>query len=125
MRSAFRAIPVVALLTLSVSADTSISTVCLPGGASAVGSYTLASVIGQPTACTTQSVSATECDPGYLCVEDADLGKAGDINQDGSVNGIDLTYVLAGWGTTSPRSDLNHDGIVDGFDLAILLANWG
>jgi hypothetical protein len=48
MRLAFCAIPVVALLTLSASAETSISTVCLPGGSSAVGSYTLSSVIASP-----------------------------------------------------------------------------
>ena len=125
MRLASRAIPVVALLTLSVSADTSISTVCLPGGASAVGSYTLYSVIAQPTACTTQLAGAMECDPGYLCVEAADLGKAGDINHDGIVNGIDLAYILADWGLANPRSDLNHDGIVNGIDLGTLLAYWG
>ena len=115
----------VALLTLSASADTSISTVCLPGGTSAVGSYTLSSVIAQPTACTTQLAGAMECDPGYLCVEAADLGKVGDINHDGIVNGIDLAYILADWGTANPRSDLNHDGIVNGIDLGTLLAYWG
>lgn len=125
MRLTFCAIPVVALLTLPASADTSISTVCLPGGASVVGSYTLSSVIAQPTACTTQLAGAMECDPGYLCVEAADLGKVGDINHDGRVDGIDLAYILADWGTANPRSDLNHDSLVNGFDLAILLANWG
>ena len=125
MRLASCAIPVVALLTLSASADTSISTVCLPGGSSAVGSYTLASVIAQPTACTVQLVGSTECDPGYLCVEASDLGKVGDINHDGKVDGIDLAYVLADWGTANPRSDLNHDGIINGIDLGTLLANWG
>ena len=125
MRLTFCAIPVVALLTLPASADTSISTVCLPGGASAVGSYTLSSVIAQPTACSTQLVGAMKCDPGYLCVEAADLGKAGDINHDGIVNGIDLAYILADWGLANPRSDLNHDGIVNGIDLGTLLAYWG
>ncbi len=125
MRLASCAIPVVALLTLSASADISISTVCLPGGASSVGSYTLSSVIAQPSACTTQLVGAMECDPGYLCVEATDLGTLGDINHDGIVNGIDLAYILADWGTANPRSDLNHDGIVNGIDLGTLLAYWG
>ncbi len=125
MRLAFCAIPVVALLTPSASADTGISTVCLPGGSSAVGSYTLASVIAQPTACTVQLVGAVECDPGFLCVEAADLGVVGDINHDGRVDGIDLAYILADWGTVNPRSDLNRDGLVDGVDLGTLLANWG
>jgi hypothetical protein len=121
----FCAIPVVALLTLSASADTSISTVCLPGGSSAVGSYTLASVIAQPTACTTQLVGSAEFDPGYLCLEADDLGIPGDINHDGMVNGIDIGYLLADWGTSLTRSDVNRDGSVDGSDLGVLLANWG
>jgi hypothetical protein len=125
MRCASCAIPVVALLTLSASADTSISAVCLPGGSSAVGSYTLASVIAQPTACTTQLAGSTECDPGYLCVEASDLGIPGDINHDGMVNGIDIGYLLADWGTSLTRSDVNRDGFVNGSDLGMLLANWG
>lgn len=115
----------VSAVALPASADTTMSTVCLPGGSSAVGSYTLASVIAQPTACTVQMVGAIECDPGYLCVEAADLGKVGDINHDGVVNGIDLAYVLGDWGTANPRSDLDHDGLVRGSDLAMVLANWG
>ena len=130
MRLAFCAIPVVALLTLSAAADTSISTICLPGGSSAVGSYMLSSVIAQPTACTTQLVGSTECDPGYLCVEASDLGKVG---------GTDHLAVLADVGTADPRpdrhhdavsdrgqvGDINHDGKVDGIDLAYILADWG
>jgi hypothetical protein len=125
MRLASCAISVVALLTLSVSADTSISTVCLPGGSSAVGSYTLASVIAHPTACTTQLVGSAEFDPGYLCLEADDLGIPGDINHDGMVNGIDIGYLLADWGTSLTRSDVNRDGFVNGSDLGMLLANWG
>ena len=70
-------------------------------------------------------VGSTECDPGYLCVEASDLGKVGDINHDGKVDGIDLAYILADWGTANPRSDLNHDGIVNGSDLGSLLTYWG
>lgn len=125
MRVALCATPAVALQTLTASADTSVSTVCLPGGSSAVGSYALASVIAEPTACTVQLVGAIECDPGYLGVEPSDFGKVGDINHDGSVNGIDLAYVLGDWGTANPRSDLDHDGLVSGSDLATVLANWG
>ena len=125
MRFLLRGIPVAALLTFSASADTSILTVCLPGGSSSVGSSTLASVIAQPTACMTQLVGSIECDPGYLGVEVGDLGRLGDINRDAMVDGIDLAYILADWGTTNPRSDLDHDGSVNGGDLAALLANWG
>lgn len=125
MRRTVCALPVVAMLTLPASADTSISTVCLPGGASAVGSYTLSAVIAQPTACITQLAGAMECDPGYLCVEAADLGKVGDINHDGIVNGVDLAYILGDWGTANPRSDLDRNGLVNGADLSTVLANWG
>ena len=49
----------------------------------------------------------------------------GDVNQDGVVNGTDLAFVLAGWGTTdNPVADINRDGIVDGLDLAFVLAGW-
>lgn len=47
-----------------------------------------------------------------------------DINGDGTVNGIDLTALLAAWGTPSASADLNGDGTVNGIDLAVLLAAW-
>ena len=49
----------------------------------------------------------------------------GDISSDRAVNGIDLAYVLADWGSTSTRSDLNSDGAINGVDLGILLNGWG
>ena len=49
----------------------------------------------------------------------------GDINGDGHVTGMDLTYLLSGWGTADAAADINHDGIVGGMDLAVLLTNWG
>ena len=49
----------------------------------------------------------------------------GDINGDGHVTGMDLTYLLSGWGTADAAADINHDGIVGGLDLAALLTNWG
>jgi hypothetical protein len=48
----------------------------------------------------------------------------GDVNQDGVINGPDLAFVLAGWGTNNPIADINHDGIVDGFDLTFVLSGW-
>jgi hypothetical protein len=56
---------------------------------------------------------------------DAANGCAGDINEDCAVNGIDLAYVLADWGTISSRSDLNGDGTISGIDLGIILNGWG
>jgi hypothetical protein len=49
---------------------------------------------------------------------------AGDLNQDGRVDGADLGILLAAWGTGG-AADLNQDGTVNGADLGILLANWG
>jgi len=52
----------------------------------------------------------------------------GDINADGVVNGTDLGFLLAQWGSCgSPKSctaDINDDGVVNGVDLGTLLAVW-
>ena len=47
-----------------------------------------------------------------------------DMNGDGHVNGIDLAFILAYWGTSTPIADLNDDGIVGGVDLALVLNGW-
>ena len=49
----------------------------------------------------------------------------GDLNTDGQVNGVDLSILLAAWGTDDPVADISGDGIVGGPDLSILLAAWG
>ncbi|MSQ90535.1 MAG: hypothetical protein EXS01_03960 [Phycisphaerales bacterium] len=49
---------------------------------------------------------------------------AGDINGDGFVDGLDLTTLLSGWGS-SGDADIDGNGVVDGADLATLLSNWG
>lgn len=49
----------------------------------------------------------------------------GDLNGDGSVNGIDLLTLLNSWGSPGAGGeDINGDGTVDGADLLILLNNW-
>lgn len=48
-----------------------------------------------------------------------------DLNSDGTVNGTDLTILLAAWGSSQASADINHDGIVDGTDLTVLLASFG
>lgn len=57
------------------------------------------------------------------------LGPLGDLNGDGSVNGLDLLILLGAWGTCADPDDcpgdLNSDGSVDGLDLLIMLGNWG
>jgi hypothetical protein len=58
---------------------------------------------------------------------DGTLGPAGnpaDFNGDGAVNGDDLGFLLAAWGTSNATADLNDDGIVNGDDLGILLGAW-
>ena len=50
-----------------------------------------------------------------------------DIDGNGFVDGLDLTFVLSGWGwcdVTCP-ADINDDAIVDGLDLATVLSGWG
>jgi hypothetical protein len=49
----------------------------------------------------------------------------GDINDDGRVNMLDLAYVAAHFGRSTPAADLNRDGKVDIFDLAIVADNYG
>ncbi|MFM7800232.1 MAG: hypothetical protein ACKPBA_14815, partial [Planctomycetota bacterium] len=50
----------------------------------------------------------------------------GDLNLDGFVDGVELSYILTFWGGINyPIGDLNHDGIIDGGDLGIILSNWG
>lgn len=53
----------------------------------------------------------------------------GDLNNDGVVNGADLTILLGSWGPCPPKgdcvADLNDDGVVNGADLTIQLGNWG
>ena len=48
-----------------------------------------------------------------------------DINRDGAVNALDLSAVLAAWGTSGGgAADASRDGRVDGNDLAVVLAGW-
>jgi len=52
-----------------------------------------------------------------------------DITGDRSVDGSDLTSVLAQWGPcasgSSCSADLNGDGTTDGSELATVLGRWG
>ncbi|MCP4835045.1 MAG: hypothetical protein GY895_09820, partial [Phycisphaera sp.] len=53
------------------------------------------------------------------CVADC----PGDFNDDGSVDGGDLGFLLAAWG--GPDADINGDGNTDGGDLGLFLSVWG
>ena len=48
-----------------------------------------------------------------------------DFNDDGVVDGYELTLILGAWGTDDPTADIIEDGIVDGNDLTIILGSWG
>lgn len=61
-------------------------------------------------------------DPSNICVL-PDVPNP-DINGDGNVNAIDLSFVLTYWGTDSPMADLDWDGIVGASDLSIVLGGW-
>jgi hypothetical protein len=50
--------------------------------------------------------------------------KTGDINGDGRINAIDLSFVISYDNTSTATADLNHDGKVGAGDLAIVLAHW-
>jgi len=51
----------------------------------------------------------------------------GDLNDDGTVNGLDLGALLGEWGTAGGTTgvDINDDGTVNGLDLGALLGAWG
>ena len=64
------------------------------------------------------------CEQSTACV----LICPADIDQTGTVDGVDLAALLTNWGTSGgsyPRSDTNQDGVVNGVDLAIVLDGWG
>jgi hypothetical protein len=109
-------------------AQVTVDAIAAPGRVSTVGSFTMASVFGQASQLQAVRVDAVTFEPGFLCIEEADLPIAGDLNLDGVVDGIDLATLLARWGPCSLQvcvGDIDRSGKVDGIDLAILLANWG
>jgi hypothetical protein len=55
-------------------------------------------------------------DPGSSC--------PADLNDDGNVDGVDLSSLLAQWGTDG-SADINGDGTVNALDLSSVLAAWG
>ena len=47
-----------------------------------------------------------------------------DITDDGVVDGLDMSTVLAQWNGTG-SGDINSDGVVDATDMSVVLAAWG
>ena len=64
-------------------------------------------------------------DDNQNCTPDLCEYARGDFGLDGSVDGKDLGYLLASWGSADPFADLDGDHVVNGADLGKLLANWG
>ena len=55
-----------------------------------------------------------------------DVPCTGDIDGNGSVNGLDLASLLGSWGPCAGcASDFDGDNDVDGQDLSVLLTRWG
>jgi len=50
---------------------------------------------------------------------------AADINNNGVVDGTDLTWLLSAWGSNNADADIDGSGVVGGSDLTALLASWG
>lgn len=48
-----------------------------------------------------------------------------DFDDDDAVDGADLAFLLAAWGSDLKAADADGDGIVGGGDLSIVLAEWG
>lgn len=55
-------------------------------------------------------------------------GKPGDVNDDGRIDSLDLSRLLANWGKSvavGTLGDFNKNASIDSGDLSILLTNWG
>lgn len=48
----------------------------------------------------------------------------GDLNNDGTVDVFDLSFLVSQWGSSDSDADLNNDGTVDASDLSILVSRW-
>jgi hypothetical protein len=68
---------------------------------------------GSPALTATVSIPVPSAQPTIL----------GDLNDDGIVDGADLSILLGAWGTDG-AADLNNDGVVDAADLSIFLGAW-
>ena len=76
------------------------------------------------------SIAQTESKTFKLIVEAGEVGIKGDVNGDGSVDGMDVVAVynvMLGNAESTPAADVNGDGTVDGMDVvaiySIMLGN--
>lgn len=66
----------------------------------------------------------------YAEDEEFDARSVSDVNADGFVNILDLTFIASHFGTTSaedraPNPDINRDGIVNILDLVLVASYFG
>jgi len=50
---------------------------------------------------------------------------AGNLNDDGEINGLDWTIMSGKWGTSDTVADLNQDAIVNSLDFSFMNKHWG
>jgi len=60
--------------------------------------------------------ASTTCPTGTVCI--------GDYNQDGGVDGSDVTDFFIGWSAADPAADVNQDGGIDGSDVTDFFVAW-
>lgn len=61
----------------------------------------------------------------FKAIDTIFVNYAGDANNDGIINLLDMGVVSAHWGTSDCNADCNRDGIVNLLDMGIISANWG
>ena len=74
---------------------------------------------------TMDNLNAKLAPHGYKVTYEKYTAVPQDLNQDGSIDGQDLTIFMSNWGVNSEICDFNSDGVVDAADMAELLAKWG
>ena len=82
-----------------------------------IGQPIRTSVFGNRTYSTALSVYATQ-------INDRIVSTRVDVNEDGSVDGLDVGAVYTAWGTSPSNADFNRDGAVDGADLSLVYQFW-
>lgn len=66
------------------------------------------------------------CTGWAVLIQDAPAAPCtADLNEDQTVDGVDLLILLSAWGAGASDADLNADGVVDGVDLLVMLSAWG
>ena len=97
------------------------------GGASSSGNFLLTGTIGQADASTvTMTGGGFAVTGGFWSGGGATAPPCpADVNNDNTVDVLDLLAVLAVWGIASGPEDINGDGVVDVLDLLHVLALWG